>query len=525
MPESWPRRLAGSFPNVSEARIFGFSSRHERLTVALHLSPQEPLPVPDATSPTLTREELAARHGVAEEAEPAVRRFASDYGLEVVDIDVRARLVELTGRAGDLERALGLRWVLAQSAGGWHRSHGGPVHLPAYLEPHVQGVLGLDDRRTARSHARAAAPAASPLKAFLPSQLGALYDFPSTGSPNDQGAGQSVAVIELGGGYVPSELEAYFAALGLPMPKVTDVSVNGGANRPGGADDVEVYLDIEVLGALAPAADIAVYFSAGDNYSFIKAIKQAVHDPARANHVLSVSWGGPEKQWQGMEIQAMNEALHEAALLGVTVCVSSGDQGASGQMRPSDGYAHVDFPASSPYALACGGTRTVASDRGLVAESVWFDETGASGGGVSSVFPVPSYQSAAGLLPRTVNPGHWAGRGVPDVAANADQRTGYVLWLHGAWQVVGGTSAAAPLWAALVARLNQGLGKPVGFLHPHLYGARVAATFRDVTVGNNANAAWVGGYRALPGWDPCTGWGTPRGEALRDALAEDGTST
>ncbi|MCG8461066.1 MAG: S8 family serine peptidase, partial [Holophagales bacterium] len=275
----------------------------------------------------------------------------------------------------------------------------------------------------------------------------------------------------------------------------------------------------EVLGTLAPEAEITVYFAPNTNDGFLRALLQAIHDPHRDHSVISISWAERESSWSPMELEAMNQALHDAAALGITVCVSSGDQGASGQRSADDGWAHVEFPASSPFALACGGTRLIAAGDRIVAESVWHDTSGASGGGVSAHFPVPPYQQAAGVDPGSVNPGCRPGRGVPDVAGNADQASGYWIGVHGQLVPIGGTSAAAPLWAALVARLNEALGRRLGFATPAFYrlGDHVGA-FRDIVEGNNANAAWVGGYAAGPGWDACSGWGSPDGEGLLAAL-------
>jgi kumamolisin len=221
----------------------------------------------------------------------------------------------------------------------------------------------------------------------------------------------------------------------------------------------------------------------------------------------------------------MNQALQDAAALGITVTVASGDNGSSDGL--TDGNLHVDFPASSPYALACGGTTLRASGNRIQSETVWNEtalQEGATGGGVSVKFPIPQYQAGANV---PVNPQtNFAGRGVPDVAGDADPSTGYQIAVDGQPTVVGGTSAVAPLWAALVALLNQSLGKSVGFLNPTLYSLATSAT-NDITQGNNDDSG-LGSYSAQPGWDPCTGLGSPNGAALLSALqsqAGSGTIT
>jgi kumamolisin len=268
-------------------------------------------------------------------------------------------------------------------------------------------------------------------------------------------------------------------------------------------------LDIELIGALAPAAAIAVYFAPNTDQGFYEAISQSAHDAARHNTVMSISWGGPEEGWTAAARTAMNSALEDAVMLGVTVTVASGDGGSSD--GESGSQPHVDFPASSPYVLACGGTK-LSSSGGVITQEVVWNETqsgeGATGGGVSVEFPLPSWQQGAGV-PKA--PGGQPGRGVPDVAGNADPQTGYQVLVDGQAQVIGGTSAVAPLWAALVARLNQKLGGSLGDAHAALYQIGEGA-FHDITSGNN------GAYAAGPGWDACTGLGSPKGEALLSAL-------
>jgi kumamolisin len=228
--------------------------------------------------------------------------------------------------------------------------------------------------------------------------------------------------------------------------------------------------------------------------------------------VISISWGQSEDEWTGQARTAMDDALADAAALGVTVCAASGDDGS--RDNATDGGAHVDFPAASPHALACGGTtlQADAASGAVQSEVVWFHGVGqgGSGGGVSDVFAVPSWQAAAGV-PGDADTGR-PGRGVPDVAGDADPATGYQVRVDGTDAVYGGTSAVAPLWSALVCRLAEALGRRPGFLPPTLYGGvtagRPATGFRDITSGSN------GAYTARAGWDACTGLGVPDGEAL-----------
>jgi kumamolisin len=296
---------------------------------------------------------------------------------------------------------------------------------------------------------------------------------------------------------------------------VTAVSVDEGKNSPGSDADGEVMLDIEVAGAIAPGANIAVYFAPNTDQGFIDAITDAVHDTTRKPSVLSISWGGPEDSWSQQARDAMNAALQDAAAMGVTVTVAAGDDGSTDGV--TDGKQHVDFPASSPFSLACGGTKLTDSGTKIPSEQVWNELTkneGSTGGGVSTFFPLPDYQKNAGV-PKNVDTS-FVGRGVPDICGDADPETGYLIRVDGQTEVIGGTSAVAPLWAALAALLNQQLGKPIGFVNPKLY-ALPAASFFDVVTGNN------GAYKAGPKWDACTGLGSPNGTAIASALA--GTAT
>ncbi len=289
------------------------------------------------------------------------------------------------------------------------------------------------------------------------------------------------------------------------------VPVDGGKNaptNPNGADS-EVMLDIEVAAGIAPAAKIAVYFTPNTDQGFLDALTTAVHDTTNHPSVISISWGGPESSWTQQAMTAFDDACQSAAALGVTITVACGDNGSTDGV--SDGSNHVDFPASSPHVLACGGTKITVSGTTLTNEVVWNDDAqngGATGGGVSAVFALPTWQENA-KVPAASGSG---GRGLPDVAGDAAPATGYSIQVDGETEVVGGTSAVAPLWAGLIALLNQKLGKPVGFLNPQIYPLLGSPAFRDITQGNN------GAYKAGPGWDACTGLGSPVGTSLLTKL-------
>ncbi|WP_020470275.1 S53 family peptidase [Zavarzinella formosa] len=425
------------------------------------------------------------------------------------------RSVFLSGTAADFEAAFGTTIEQMEHDGGTYRGRTGALTVPAELADLVEGVFGIDNRPVAKPHFQRQKSAAGVQPhasngTFTPPQLAKLYNFPA----GLDGTGQCIGIIELGGGYRTADIKAYFQKLGLPVPHVKTVRVDGGNNSPDNPDgaDGEVMLDIEVAAAIAPKAVIAVYFAPNTDKGFLDAITLATHDKTNKPSVISISWGSAESLWSAQAKTSFDQALQTAAALGVTVCCASGDSGSADSV--ADGKSHVDFPASSPFALGCGGTKLVASGTSITSETVWNENptSSATGGGVSDFFPVPAYQANAGV-PVSANPGGHKGRGVPDVAGDADPNTGYFVRVDGQESVIGGTSAVAPLWAGLIALMNQKLGHPVGFLNPLLYGSVVGTgSFHDITSGNN------GKYTAKPGWDPCTGWGSPNGAKLLQVL-------
>jgi kumamolisin len=460
-----------------------------------------------ADAPFLTREEFAARHGADAADLAAVRAFAAAHGLVVVLEHAARRTVVLSGTVAQFNAAFNVQLQRMQHDSCSYRGRTGSIELPSTLQGVVEAVLGLDSRPQAAAHFRVR-PAASAATSFTPTQVAALYGFPAS-----TGIGQCVALIELGGGFRPADLETYFKGLGVGSPTVTAVSVDHAQNTPTGAangPDGEVMLDIEVVGAIVPQAAIAVYFAPNTDAGFLDAITTAIHDTTNKPSVISISWGGAESSWTSQAMTAMDDAFQAAASLGITVCIASGDNGSSDGV--ADGDDHVDFPASSPFALACGGTSLKASSSAISGEVVWNDGAsgGASGGGVSAFFAKPTWQASLSAVPTQGTPSLLNMRGVPDIAGNADPETGYEVRVDGTASVIGGTSAVAPLWAALVTRLNQIAGKPAGLINPKLYQAPKA--LRDITSGNN------GDFAAAAGWDACTGLGSPDGGALRTLI-------
>ena len=494
-----------------------------RVTVVLRRRAELPSDVLEGRR-QLGRDELSTGYGADPGEVSQVVETLEAAGAQVLKQDAASRRVVATGTAGALSLLFGTTLQEVESTSPVtgepvrHRQRTGPLSVPSGLGGIVTAVLGLDDRPQARPHLRSVSPDAV-ATSFTADQVARLYDFP----PGTDGTGQVVAVVELGGGISKTDLANYFSQLGIPAPSVQAVSVDGASTAAGVQPnaDTEVSLDVEVIGAVAPGASQVVYFAPNTDAGFHDALAgalQATPTPV----AISISWGQSEDSWSVQGRSALGQVCADAVALGVTVMVAAGDSGSSDGVN--DGEPHVDFPASSPYVLACGGTRLDADPAtGAIASEVVRDDLpngGATGGGVSDIYALPSWQEAASQVKRAGT--GTSGRGVPDVAGDAAPETGYRVMSDGTEQVVGGTSAVAPLWAALTARLAQGVGHSPGWLAPALYAGVQpgvgAPGFRDITSGNN------GAYQAGPGWDACTGLGRPVGTGVAARLGSGGSA-
>jgi len=492
----------------------------------------------------LSREEQASAYG----ADPAdiakVEAFARENGLRVVHSDPAQRSVILSGNAETFQKAFGVQLKTYRTPEHTYRGREGDIFIPQELSGIVTSVTGLDNRQFAKPHVRvhrsvaqamgASGSAGASAKAlhdpvgFSPIQIAGLYNFPKT----QDGTGQTIGILELGGGFRQSELTTYFSSLGIKSPTVTTASFpNGGTNSPGANaldpqnPDVEVMLDIQVAGSVAPGAQIVVYFAPdASDQSFLGVMNAMVHDAVNRPNIISISWGGPEDETTDQFRNEFDQLLQSAAQMGITVCSAAGDNGSADFAANDanwDHHAHVDFPSSSPNILACGGTQITASKTAISKEIVWHDgPNDGTGGGVSRKFPQPAYQNNIDKQ-AAVNPAGPVMRGVPDVAGDAAPGSGYQVLCDGqrfpdasqSLPPVGGTSAVAPLWAGLMARINQGLPNPAGFVNALLYKVPAsAAAFNNITTGNN------GDYKAGKGWNACTGLGSPNGQNLLKAL-------
>ena len=507
--------------------------------VTLKLARKAPLPAVDQRPQrALTSSELGAQFGASPEAIKRVSDTFTSLGLTVLASDAATRSVQLGGPVSAMEEAFQVKLMQYDGIRGPYRGRVGALHVPAALDKDIVAVFGLDNRRVVRRrpdggkkrHVVDQTTAAAKKRPwFFPSELATAYDF-----PDGDGSGQTIGLLEFGGGYFQDDLVAFGKAAGLTsLPTVVPISVDKMPTNTNTNDEAtgEVMLDVEVLAGICPKATIPVWFSQFTEKGWVDALDAAMHDPKYKPQVLSISWGYAEdvSVWTAAAVDQVNQALQEAALMGITICVAAGDDGSSDGIN--DGHAHVDFPCSSPYVLAVGGTllRTGAkrSERAWKdGDGLRADNGGSTGGGVSARLSRPAWQS--GLDIAAVNPGQIAGRIVPDVAANASANTGYFVVAGGQQEISGGTSASAPLWAALVARMNQQLAassKRVGYLTPLLYGAAADGQplgrtgCNDIHTGDNVTAH-VGGFKSTAGFDAVTGWGSPKGKDLLAALTK-----
>lgn len=554
-------------PAVPQARLVDQSNQASQIKVSIYarrnptVPGTSPVPIDMANTSLpgerhyMSSEQFNAAFGAAQSDLDKIAAWAEANNLKVLDKNIPKRRVLVQGAIADVSKAFGVQLnEYDHPKRGRFRGRVGEIHVPADLFGIVQGVFGLDTRpvgqprrrrgnfqpidfQTLQRHvigkARAATSSNPFAGTFFPGDLAQLYNYPD----GLTGAGQNVAIFAFNGdspdphgGYKLPALQNYFEkVLGGKTPQIKDVVVQGSGNNPGpdtpassarGDSTGEVMLDMCMVGVVAPEANIFMYFTEFTSQGWVDALNEAIADNNDIS-VISISYGNPEDDpdgaWSAMGVQIVNQTFQAAVAKGITICCASGDDGSTDGVTNE---LHVDFPASSPFVLGVGGTKLVASNvtpATIASETVWnevLQNEGATGGGVSAVFSKPAYQDNVNVPP-SATASHKVGRGVPDVAADADPVTGVVVMhIDGKHlEPIGGTSASTPLWAALIARLNQGLKTRCGFLNPVLYGRFSSGVLRDITAGNN------GAYAAEPGWDACTGLGTPNGNQLLRALS------
>jgi kumamolisin len=479
---------------------------------------------PASTRRQVTHKEFAGTYGADIAELLAVASFAHSSGLKVVESDAARRSVVISGTAVQMNNAFGIQLHYYNSPLGHYHGHEGPANLPSDIADFVEAIIGLDNRPIPAKHYLADPPNT---KSITPQEVALLYNFP-TGS----GSGQTIGIYEMvtgdgKPGYAAQDIAATMAAFGgnLTPPTPTAVAIDGETNT--GVTDGETLLDITVSSTIAQGAKLAVYFTVGTNQGIINALQRMIHpgDGDPQPNVLSISYGwSPDNTTDFIgdpEYTQMSSLFQDAAHLGITVMVSSGDTGA---MILSKTKAEASYPATDPWVTACGGTTIGNIEGNNFTEYIWNDsfgngQHGASGGGVSAAFPVPAYQTGFSIPNSltTKNPG----RGIPDIAGNASVNSGYPQSQSGQEGSTGGTSAVAPLYAGLIAVINANLGTPVGFINPILYSLANSA-FRPIAgppgPANNSFGE-VTGYPATKGWNACTGLGSVIGTALEDGLA------
>jgi hypothetical protein len=530
IPEAYRRLEKSERHAAPSARRVGPANPAETLTVSIRVRRRPdapPLPDPAVLAATplgqrqyLSREEFAARYGADPKDLAQVADFARSHGLKVLETSIPRRTVVASGTVAQMNSAFGVDLGTYQSPTQSYRGREGYVSVPSNLANIVEGVFGLDNRQMARpliaqaqAQGTGAASVAQATVTLTPPLVAGLYGFPT--SPN--AAGQTIGLLEFGGGYLTTDIESYFTNLHLTAPTLVNVSVDGVTNSPGTSGSDEVTLDIDVAGSVAQGVRLAVYFAPATQQGWVDVVTTAIHDAANKPSVISISWGLAEFEtagsltWSNAAINAVSETFQDAAALGVTIFAASGDSGSSCGI--GDGKAHVLYPASDPGVTACGGTSISNVSGSSFTQSTWTP----TGGGVSDFFPLPYWQNWANI-PVSVNDGH-KGRGIPDVAGNADPNSGYLLVLGGVTGIAfGGTSAVAPMYAGLVALLEAALGAPLGYLNPNIYAFSGPYVYMDVNDGASNASGLAPGYKSGPGWNACTGFGSIVGNAMEAAL-------
>ncbi len=516
--------------------VRAISSAEERKKAIADLSLQIP-----SKRKHLTRQEFSKLHGARDEDLQLVKKFAEDSKLRVINSSKERRCVILSGTAQELSDAFQVDNRTYTHEGQVYRSYPDAIQIPAHLKGVIEAVLGLEDRLLMSHHAFLGvrhmflAAGQQAIRHTEVREVEDAYKFPN----GADGKGQTIAIIELGGGFYERDIKKYFRAHKLRQPKISVVEIEGARNNPadlkyieqvlnlmgvdsakGGQEEqpsreklvhamwtIESTLDVELAGSFANAANIVVYFAPNNAHGKYQALTSALSNKKHPPSVISCSWGAVEDTLPGDVVSSLNHVFQDAALRGTTICFSSGDRG---EDPAPDGTPRVHFPASSPYVLSCGGTHWLKKQCSIY-EEVWSESLPKyvvqSGGGVSKIFEQPDWQSGIKLQTKK------SGRGVPDVCGKADIATGYCMQVGGFDVTMGGTSAAAPMWAGLIARLNQELNCNIGYATPFLYQESCRSSFNDITKGNNGKH-----FKATPGWDPCTGWGSPDGKKLLGRL-------
>jgi kumamolisin len=473
----------------------------------------------DGTQPILDHDEFEYQFGATAQDIDIVTSWATANNLVIVEASQGGAFIKVQGTTVQFNALFGITLQTVTNDDKVYFTHTGNITIPAEISNAVTSVFGLDNSLSFKfdAHQDPSLEQSSSSSPY-PNELSQGYVFPADPATTaaEQGKGACVAILELGGGWTTQNLTSTFSQISFAAPTVYNVSVDGGAND-GGADanaSGEVMLDIWCVGAVAPQAIQVTYFAPNTFQGFIDTITAVAIDTTYNPSVLSISWGTTDTNWTSGQRASFETALASCVAKGITVIVAAGDYGVKAVSGGTD-YT-VQYPASSPYVICAGGTVvTLNSSYAITAETPWGTSGGtfAGGGGVSSLFSVPSWQT--GFSSKTYPGGTVAtltGRGIPDVSAMATGYSFYYTSSNTFGSGFVGTSAVAPLLAGLVARINQLSGNRIGLANATWYANRTTA-FNDITSGDNHGGNTVG-YQATTGWDAATGIGSPNGPAL-----------
>ena len=484
------------------------------------------------SKPILDHHVFESAYGIAAADFDAVSAFAKSYGLTEKWRSASAGYIKFRGTIAAMNAAFNITLETVNTGSRTYRSYQGEISVHSDVADKILHVMGLDTYMTIVKHSRRYEPniSAQPsaIKVNLsPPQVAAAYKFPS-----GNGTGSRVGIVEVDGGYIQSDLDSSFALFGVTPPTIFEIPVNGGGNygATGGASS-ETMLDLVCCGGVAPGAVMCMYWgpSPGTIFDALQSIydtvNAAVTDFVYNPSVVSVSYGFGQNYWNAISgLVASFEATFQAGIAkGISICVASGDDGAQGR---ADTAPSVGYPGGSPYCICVGGTSLQISGTNIASETVWNQGNGGTGGGITT-FALPSYQTGLALTatPYTTGPGTPQAltfRGAPDLAANSDPATGYLIILDGFEYQYGGTSAAAPLIAGLIAIINANLKTRIGFINSKLY--TNSSAFYDITVGNNNCTGLQSiGWAATSGWDACTGMGSPIGTSIQSIYSTAAT--
>jgi hypothetical protein len=456
----------------------------------------------------LTPAEFTERFGPTRDDYAAVLAYAQAHGLQVTASHPNRTLVDLTGTTAAFEQAFATRLQRYHHPRENRLFHAPEVAPSLALAVPVLSIAGLDNYAVPRPAGLRPAPAATPLAGSGPHGYFRGYDFRKAYAPDVTltGAGQIVGLVQFDG-YYASDIAAYVRQAGLPNVPLENILLNDFDGHPGD-NNAEVAMDIELVISMAPGlARILVYETSPYDTAISVLNRMATDNRAKQ---LSASW-----TWWVLD-PGTEQVFKQFAAQGQSYFNASGDDNAY--------TGFITAPCDNPYITIVGGTTLTTDTRGnWSSEVVWnWGTNGGSGGGSSPYYVIPAWQQG---LSMTANHGSTTMRNIPDVAMAADNV--WVIYDKGTSAAFGGTSAAAPLWAGFTALINEQAvtnGHPtVGFLNPALYAlgtnAGYSAAFHDIVSGANTNEASPTRYHAVPGYDLCTGWGTPAGQALIDALA------